>query len=176
MELLQLRYFFESAKNESFAKTAENHFVPTSSVSASVKRLEKELECNLFDRSSNRIFLNKNGKRLQHALCTVFAELDCAVADLSSEKKDTRDIKMLVRAMRSNITDYIIEFKGKQPHINFKTVFNFNETDYERYDIIIDEKTDRYSGYNSFELFNINLRLKVTQNSPLVGKKLLLKR
>ena len=34
MELLQLRYFYESAKNENFAKTAEKYMVPASSVSA----------------------------------------------------------------------------------------------------------------------------------------------
>ena len=49
MEFLQLRYFYESAKNKSFAVTAKNHMVPTSSVSASVKRLEKEFGTNLFD-------------------------------------------------------------------------------------------------------------------------------
>ena len=49
MELLQLRYFFDSAKTESFAKTAEKYMVPASSVSASVKRLEKELGCKLFE-------------------------------------------------------------------------------------------------------------------------------
>ena len=42
MELLQLKYFYESAKNENFSKTAEMFMVPTSSVSASIKRLEKE--------------------------------------------------------------------------------------------------------------------------------------
>ena len=114
MELLQLRYFFESAKRESFAKTAERHCVPTSSVSASVKRLENEPGCKLFDRTSNSILLNKKGQRLQQALCTIFSELDGAIADLSSEKEDARDIKMLVRAMRSNITDYIIDRKLKQ--------------------------------------------------------------
>ena len=45
MELLQLRYFYESAKNENFAKTAEKYMVPASSISASVKRLEEELGC-----------------------------------------------------------------------------------------------------------------------------------
>ena len=44
MELLQLRYFFESAKTENFSKTAQKFQVPTTSVSASVKRLEKEME------------------------------------------------------------------------------------------------------------------------------------
>ena len=61
MEFLQLRYFYESAKNESFALTAKKHMVPTSSVSASVKRLENELGTKLFDRSSNRITLNEKG-------------------------------------------------------------------------------------------------------------------
>ena len=43
MEILQLRYFFESAKNESFTKTAEKFMVPPSSVSASVRLLENSL-------------------------------------------------------------------------------------------------------------------------------------
>ena len=43
MELLQLKYFYESAQTESFAKTAEKHLGPPSSVSASIKRLEDEL-------------------------------------------------------------------------------------------------------------------------------------
>lgn len=55
MEMLQLKYFLESAKSESFAKTAEKYMVPASSVSASVKCLEQELGCSLFDRSCNRI-------------------------------------------------------------------------------------------------------------------------
>ena len=76
MEMLQLKYFFESAKNESFAKTAEKFMVPTTSVSASVKRLEQELGCKLFDRQSNSITLNANGKRMQQALCVVFSELE----------------------------------------------------------------------------------------------------
>ena len=66
MELLQLKYFYESANTESFTKTAQRHLIPVSSVSASIKRLEKELGCKLFDRTSNRIKLNQNGKRHLH--------------------------------------------------------------------------------------------------------------
>ena len=79
MELLQLRYFYESAKNENFAKTAEKYMVPPSSVSASVKRLEDELGCKLFDRRSNRITLNENGMQLQNSLSVIFDELDQTV-------------------------------------------------------------------------------------------------
>ena len=64
MELLQLRYFMESAQRGSFAATAEQYIVPATSVSAAVRRLEQELGCQLFDRTSNRITLNENGVRL----------------------------------------------------------------------------------------------------------------
>ena len=76
MEMLQLRYFFESAKCESFAKTAEKYVVPTTSVSAAVKRLEKELGCELFERLPNRILLNEDGHRLLQSLYIVFGELE----------------------------------------------------------------------------------------------------
>ena len=95
MELLQLKYFYESAKSESFAKTAEKYMVPTSSVSASVKRLETELGAKLFDRSCNRITLNDNGKKFQQSLCTIFDELDRAVDKVSSAPEDEREIKCL---------------------------------------------------------------------------------
>ncbi|MBQ2696699.1 MAG: LysR family transcriptional regulator [Clostridia bacterium] len=175
MEILQLRYFYESSKNENFARTAEKFMVPTSSVSASVKRLEQELGCSLFDRFSNRIMLNKNGKRLQQSLCVILNELDQVVEDLSTGSDDNREIKMLVRSMRSKITDCIIVYSTKYPHAAFKTAFDFRETNFENYDIIIDEKTDRYPEYESFEFCNLRLRLTVAANSPLCGRKLTLK-
>lgn len=175
MELLQLRYFYESAKYENFSKTAEKYRVPATSVSASVKRLEEELGCRLFDRTSNSIVLNYNGKRLRQSLQTVFSELDEVVESLSCESADTREIKMLVRAMRSNITDHIIEYGTKHPHIAFKTVFDFGETDFENYDIIIDEETDAYPEYERFKLYSINLRMKVSKDSSILGRRLTLK-
>ena len=175
MEILQLRYFFESAKSESFTKTAEKFMVPPSSVSASVRLLEKELGCKLFDRAYNRIILNNNGKRLQQALVSAFSELDQAISDLSDTSVDRREIKMLVRAVRSNITDCIIEYNKQYPHITFKTIFDYDHSSFEEYDIIIDEKKDTYHGYEMFELFNMRIRLKVASNSSLLGKKLTLK-
>ena len=65
--------------------------VPTSSVSASVRLLEKELDCKLFDRAYNRIILNNNGKRLQQALLPVFSELEQAIMDLSDAHADKRE-------------------------------------------------------------------------------------
>lgn len=175
MELLQLRYFYESAKSESFAKTAEKYMVPTTSVSASVKRLEKELGTELFDRSCNRITLNANGKRLQRSLCLAFLELDKTVGIFAAQKTDYRDVKILVRSMRRKITDCIIKYNARYPQIAFKTVFDFREKNFEAYDIIIDEETDAYPQYEKFELYSMRLRIKSASGSPLCGRKLILK-
>ena len=44
MELLQLRYFCEVARRESFTKAAEEVRVSQPSLSKTIKNLEKELE------------------------------------------------------------------------------------------------------------------------------------
>lgn len=174
MELLQLQYFFESAKNESFAKTAEAHLVPTSSVSGAVRRLEAELGCQLFDRTANRIILNGNGKRLFGSLRVAFDELQGAVRELTSESEDTREIKMLVRAMRSDITDLIIEYKEKFPRARFIISFDFGERDLEKYDIIIDEMTNIYPKHQCFELYRMKLYMTVQNGSSLADRGLCL--
>ncbi len=175
MELLQLRYFYESAKNGSFAKTAEKYIVPATSVSASVRRLEKELGCSLFDRSCNRIQLNDNGRKLLQSLNVIFHELDQTVDFLTAASTDTREIKMLVKAMRMEITNYIIEYKTRHPHISFKTVFNFEEQNYENYDIIIDEDSAFYESFEKITLFETKLRLRASKNNSLCHQKLTLK-
>ena len=73
--------------------------VPSSSVSAAVRRLEGELGKQLFDRTSNRIVLNENGLRLKKSLDKIFSELDQTVTDITCPVDDTR-IKLLVRTMR----------------------------------------------------------------------------
>ena len=140
MEILQLRYFFMSAKNENFSTTAKSFGVPTTAVSSSVRRLEDELGCKLFDRTHNRITLNAKGRRLQQALCTVFAELDKAIEDVSSDYTDKREIKVLVRGMRREVTDLLSKFSGIYPDVAFQIAFSGDDD----YDIIIDDFKMRF--------------------------------
>jgi DNA-binding transcriptional LysR family regulator len=175
MELLQLRYFQESATNGSFAKTAEAHNVPATSVSASVKRLEKELGCSLFDRACNRIQLNENGKLFLKTVDEILRKLEHAVHALQREVDDDRQIRMLVRTTRGEITNAIIAFKQKFPKAIFRTVFDFSETDYDSYDIVIDEQKDDYSGYDRFLFMRTRIRIKAAAKNPLCGKPLTLR-
>jgi len=174
MELLQLRYFYESATKESFARTAEKYMVPTTSVSASIKRLERELGTPLFERHANRITLTDAGRRLQKSLCLVFAELD-TVKEAITPAEDGRAISLLVRAVRSQVTDRIIAFHEKHPEIAFRTAVNFEERDFEKYDIIVDTENSAYAALSRFELCSMRIRMMARCNHPLAGKPLSLR-
>lgn len=167
MELLQLRYFYESAKTENFTLTAKKFQVPTTSVSASIKRLEQELGCQLFDRNANKIALNSAGKLLQRSLCTVFHELDKVKDEIATHNNGPQEIKLLVRGMRRRITDLITEYSGKHPYISFTTVFDYGDTNFKDYDIIIDEEKDIYKEFERIELFTMRLRLKSSAQDPI---------
>ena len=175
MEMLQLRYFYESAKTESFAATAQKYLVPATSVSAAIKRLEKELGCPLFDRTANRIRLNEQGKKLQQSLDVVFAELDSCTLSLSREQEDRREIKILVLSLRRIITDCIVQFKAMYPNIHFKTSFDYLTEDWDHYDIIIDDTADKYTHYSASVLCKAQIRMKVAASSPLCKSPLTLR-
>lgn len=171
MEILQLRYFFQSAKNENFSTTAKMFHVPTTAVSSSVRRLEEELGCKLFDRTCNRIMLNAKGRRFQQALCTVFAELDKAVEEISADYTDKREIKVLVRGMRREVTDLLSKFSAIHPNVAFQITFSGDDD----YDIIMDDDKDIYADYKKFELYSLRLFLRCASGDPICQKQLSLR-
>lgn len=174
MELLQLRYFYDSARCGSIAKTAEKYMVPASSVSASIRRLEEELGNKLFDRTSNRIALNENGMRLKKSLDKILSELDQTVTDITCPADDKR-IKLLVRTMREKTTEYIIEYRKRHPNVVFEFVMAFDDVDYRDFDVIIDEYSEKYSEYVWYELRREQVRFCAAADHPLTGKELTMK-
>ena len=175
MELLQLRYFYESAKNESFAKTAEKYMVPASSVSASVKRLEEELGCKLFERRSNRVVLNENGMQLQNSLAVMFDDLDQTVEKIRANKPEKTEIRILVLAMREHICNIMFEYQKLYPNVHFVAMFDVDNDASADYDIIIDKHADSYNEYRRHELGNYKICFKAPEDHPLVNKELVMK-
>ena len=62
MDIRQLRYFVEVAKQKSFTKASETLFVSQPSISKMVKGLEAKLKVTLLDRSEKEIALTDVGK------------------------------------------------------------------------------------------------------------------
>lgn len=175
MELLQLRYFYESAKHENFAKTAEKYMVPASSISASVKRLEDELGCKLFERRSNRIALNENGRQLQSSLAVIFEELDQTVEKIRTNKPIKTEIRILVLAMRDHISQIMFEYQKLHNNVHFVAMFDVDNNEAADYDLIIDKQCDAYQEYKRRELGSYNVCFRAVSDHPLIGKEITMK-
>lgn len=82
MELQQLKYFKAVADKGKISEAAESLFVSAPALSTSISRLEKELGCPLFDRTSNRIRLNAQGQIFLKHINQVFDSLDSAKQEI----------------------------------------------------------------------------------------------
>ncbi len=120
MELLQLKYFCDAALTENFSKTAKRYFVPTSNISQSVKRLEREIGVELFEHHSNKIILSEAGKRFFEKTNEALSLLEAAKAEASSDLDEiSGDIKLLIFCNRRLVTKAIEKFKEAYPNVNF---------------------------------------------------------
>ena len=171
MNLIQLRYFYESAQSESFSKTAEKYTVPTSTVSAAVKRLECEIGASLFDRSTNKISLNSSGHIFAQALGNAFFEVESAIEAIKASKSAPPEINLLVLVGRSFITDLLIEYKSNHPEVKFRMSHNSASMSSDNFDIIIDEKNEAMNKDLEHFLFSVEkLCIKGNKDDPLAGK------
>lgn len=174
MEILQLKYFQHTAKSENISHTAHLFMVPPSSVSSSIKKLENELGVKLFDRTSNSLKLNENGRIFLRAIDAAEKEIKKAkikILDMSSVPAG--EIKLLILTNRGQVTNAIAEFKMNYPHVVF-SITHEDYIDYEnygKYDIVI---TDRKIDSDLFSMRNFireEIFLAVHKNSTLSEKK-----
>ena len=170
MEMLQLRYFYESAMAENFSQTAQKFMVPASSVSASIKRLEKELGAELFVRTGNRIFLTEKGRRFLSVVSNILSQLDNSATALGTEGEVKGTLSILVRCGRQRIVRSIMRFYKQYPSIFFKLSFDDVPENYDRYDIIISSPEDALADYSSFYWQKIFIRIETMEEDPLCDK------
>lgn len=167
MEMLQLRYFYESAVAESFSKTAQKYMVPASSVSACIRRLEQELGAELFMRTGNRVILNEKGKRFLEAVGNTLNQLDIAVDAISERPEEKQTISILARFTRGTIARWIARFYRMHPTVSFKITFDDIPENYEKYDIIISTVEEELAAYESFSWRRYDIRVEALETDPL---------
>ncbi|MGE7215399.1 LysR family transcriptional regulator [Priestia koreensis] len=114
MELLQLKYFQTVAYTEHISKAATQLNIAQPSLSLTIKRLEDELQTNLFDRKGRNIQLSSSGKILLKHVNRIFTEIENAQMEIKAEEHQMlNSIKISIsnsRFLTGLISGYINEF------------------------------------------------------------------
>ena len=170
MELLQLKYFCDAAECENFSKTAEKNRVPTSNISQTVKRLEKELGVQLFRRGPNKITLSEDGKIFYNGAKRALFALEEAVLGLAETGKEVGgEIKLLIRAHRRIIASAIERFKNEYPKIQL-SINHDREAAYSDYSFIISDGTEQREHYQRELLLTERVILAVPKSHHLAKR------
>ncbi len=173
MELQQLKYFLQSSENENFSKTAEQNFVPPGTVSVAIKKLENELGCKLFERNSNKIKLNYNGRIFASYVAQALRLLDTATDELRTRQIGLwGNINLLIRTERSFVTEKMLSFRKIHPNVNFTLTHTYGKTNYQSYDLIIDDDNEKYYEFSKAPLLTENIKIAAAKNSDLCKKEL----
>ncbi|HVX45457.1 MAG TPA: LysR substrate-binding domain-containing protein [Mycobacteriales bacterium] len=92
MEIRQLQYFLAVAEELHFGRAAERLHIVQSAVSQQLRRLERELGVDLFERTTRTVRLTEAGRRLEPEARAVLAAVErarVAIEDLRTERHDT---------------------------------------------------------------------------------------
>ncbi len=167
MELLQLQYFCNAAETENFSKTARTYSVPTSNISQSIHRLESELNVILFDRSSNKLFLNEQGKLFYSHVKKALLLIHDAKTKLCDKEKITGEIKILTETNRRIVTKAIEQFQKSYKDVVF-FINHSAECATDTYDLIISDKILEKKIFSKHLLVVDSLLLAISKNNPLI--------
>lgn len=132
MELLQLRYFVVTAKEQNMTRAAELLHIAQPALSQSVKRLEEEMGVRLFDRVGKRIRLNDAGRELLRTAEPMLATLSAmpeTLQAIAAEEAQTISLNVLVASRIA--TRLMIDYKAEHPESNFKMDRNADSLDWD---------------------------------------------
>lgn len=130
MDLTRLKYFYIVAKHQHVTKAAEEIHIAQPALTKTIKLLESELGVPLFYKKGRNIFLTEFGKHLKSKLDGVFSTLDGLDEEIENLKNQAKStVKLNVLAASTIVTDAIIAYKKKNPHVVFELMQNEKATD-----------------------------------------------
>lgn len=171
MDILQLEYFCSAAELENFTVAAKRHMIPQSAMSITIKRLEKELGNQLFDRIGNRIQLNEAGKKFYIHAKNCLTEFQNAKECVESANEPYGEVRLLVLEERRIMAELVAGFRAKYPRIRFSICHNLFEKPAFLYDICVTSSHQADNALVSAPILTEKLVLAVAKSHPLASRK-----
>ncbi|WP_427132227.1 LysR family transcriptional regulator [Pseudarthrobacter sp. S9] len=121
MELRQLRYFLVVADELHFARAAERLHITQPPLTVAVRKLERELGVQLFDRTTRRVMLTAAGQAFRDRVQAAVSDLDDAagdVADVAAGKSGRIRVGFVSSASYTTVPEAIRAFRQQRPRID----------------------------------------------------------
>ena len=168
MELLQLKYFCDAANTENFSKTAHKYNVPPSNISQSIKRLEKELGINLFNRKANSLMLNEQGKQFYDKINNALNIIEEAKNEITDSEFNGK-IKICIMTNRHMAMKVMEKFRTQYPEVVIMSDYALQQNDGE-YDIILADEDFNLLGMKREPIIREEIALAINRENPLSQK------
>jgi DNA-binding transcriptional LysR family regulator len=131
MELRQVEHFLAVVRSGSFTGAAQDVHVVQSALSASIRKLERELGAPLFDRTTRRVALTEAGRALVPLAHRIVADVVAArgevaaVAGLTRGQVSIGTIQTLtVVDLPAKLGEFRLRYPGVRIHVRESTVFD----------------------------------------------------
>lgn len=164
MELLQLTYFCDAARTENFSRTAEKYKVPTSNISQTVKRLERELGVKLFKRGANSITLSEEGRIFYDGARRALDTLEQTTRRICDDDYGPHEMRLLISNCRRIVTGAIEKYRVLYPDVSISINHSSNEGEAD-YDFIISDTVSSPEKYNEHFLLSERILLAAKRGS-----------
>lgn len=171
MDITQLNYFKAIAETGSLTKAAEKFHISQPAMSAMLKKLEEELDVELFDREPNRIRLNPVGEIALVHVNTILHNINQMKTDLLSAAQQTQTLS--VAFCDPGVRWYCVpHFSLAYPDIQLKDELYINENPVQLlseriYDLIITPEPVNKPHIVSIPFLRDRVYLSVPKINPL---------
>lgn len=133
MRLEQVKYFVEVAKCHSIGIAAEKLFVTQPNISIAIKNFEKELDCILFERSKNGMYLTEIGNQVLKKAENILREENDILQLIEKSKEESQqklqgllNILSVPMIMHSLLQNTILAFFDHNPEMKIIMKENFS--------------------------------------------------
>lgn len=171
MDLVKLRYFYETAKVQNMSHAAKELLISQPALSKAIAQLEEELEMDLFYRNGKRITLNSNGEFLFKRAERIFAEILDLERGLREFREQGNGELSIVTTLPYTFTNILNEFLNFYPSIKYKQVPLSKDNleqfiEYGKFDLCITTEKLNHPNVEWLPLFNEEIFLTVPSTYP----------
>lgn len=173
MELQQLVYFSKAAELQNVSKAATALYITQPALTRAIKKLEEELDCELFYRKGKSLVLTKEGKLLQQRSQMLIRMMRSVKNEIRSSNRSERQIVTIhLRCIFGLFMDILGGYMEENPHVEFH-VLQDDDTgiDYGDYDLLLYPTSNPIQSRTSEILLKEEIFIAMADSIPLARKK-----